>query len=50
MSPVLPLLRRFFPQYITTTEKLGRAMIQVAKHGAPKQVLESKDINDVPYS
>jgi len=50
MSPALPLLRRLFPQYITTTEKLGRAMIAVAKHGAPKQVLESKDINDVPYS
>jgi uncharacterized protein YbjT (DUF2867 family) len=47
MSPVLPLLRRFFPQYITTTEKLGRAMIAVAKHGAPKQVLESKDINEL---
>jgi uncharacterized protein YbjT (DUF2867 family) len=47
MSPVLPLLRRFFPQYITTTEKLGRAMIVVAKRGAPKQVLESKDINEL---
>ena len=47
MSPVLPLLRRFFPQYITTTETLGRAMIEVAKHGAPKQVLESKDINEL---
>ena len=47
MSPVLPLLRRLFPQYITTTETLGRAMIAVAKHGAPKQVLESKDINEL---
>jgi len=47
MSPVLPLLRRLFPQHITTTEKLGRAMIEVAKHGGPKQVLESKDINEL---
>ena len=47
MSPLLPLLRRLFPQYITTTETLGRAMIAVAKHGAPKQVLESKDINEL---
>ena len=47
MSPVLPLLRGLFPQYITTTEKLARAMIVVAKHGAPKQVLESKDINEL---
>jgi uncharacterized protein YbjT (DUF2867 family) len=47
MSPALPLLRRLFPQYFTTTEKLGRAMIAVTKHGAPKQVLESKDINEI---
>ena len=47
MSPVLPLLRRLFPQYLTTTETLGRAMIEVAKHGAPKQVLESKEINEL---
>ena len=25
----------------------GRAMIAVSKHGAPKQVLESKDINEL---
>ena len=47
MSPVLPLLRRLFPQYLTTTETLGRAMIEVAKHGTPKQVLESKEINEL---
>jgi uncharacterized protein YbjT (DUF2867 family) len=33
------------PKYITTTEKLGRAMLIAAKRGAPKPVLESADIN-----
>jgi uncharacterized protein YbjT (DUF2867 family) len=45
LRPVMPWLRRRLPQYVTTTEQLGRAMIAVAKHGAPKTVLESADIN-----
>lgn len=43
--PLMPWLRKRFPQYVTTTERLGRAMIAVAKYGAPKSVLESADIN-----
>ncbi len=45
LAPILPLLLRLFPQYVTTTERLGRAMIEAAKHGAPKRILESADIN-----
>jgi uncharacterized protein YbjT (DUF2867 family) len=45
-KPLLPLLRRIFPNYILTTEEIGRAMIRVAKHGAPKKILESSDIRD----
>jgi uncharacterized protein YbjT (DUF2867 family) len=45
LRPLIPWLRKRFPQYVTTTEQLGRAMIAVAKHGAPKRVLESADIN-----
>ena len=45
LQPLLPLLRAVFPQYVTTTERLGRAMLEAAKHGAPKSVLESVDIN-----
>ncbi len=45
LNPILPLLKKAFPQYITTTEQLGRAMIQVAKHGFPRPILESKDID-----
>jgi uncharacterized protein YbjT (DUF2867 family) len=43
-APLLPLLRRF-PRFVTTTERLGRAMITVAKGGAPKAIVESEDIN-----
>lgn len=45
IRPVYPVLRTLFPKYMTTTEELGRAMIYVAKHGAPKQVLEVEDIH-----
>jgi hypothetical protein len=47
LGPLLPLLKRLFPKYVTTTEKLGRAMLTAAKRGAPKTVLESADINDL---
>jgi uncharacterized protein YbjT (DUF2867 family) len=47
LAPILPLLKRLFPKYVTTTEKLGRAMLTAAKRGAPKTVLESADINDL---
>jgi len=46
-APVLPLLKAILPNYITTTEQVGRAMIKVAKDGYPKVVLENKDINSV---
>jgi uncharacterized protein YbjT (DUF2867 family) len=50
LNPVLPLLKSVFPQSITTTEQLGRAMLQAAKHGCPKPILETKDINSVSAS
>jgi len=45
LGPILPLLKRLFPKYITTTEILGRAMLTAAKRGTPKHILESADIN-----
>ena len=45
-KPVLPLLLRLFPRQILTTEELGRAMLLVAKSGAPKTILDSSDIRD----
>jgi len=43
--PILPLLQLLLPSYVTTTEKVGRAMLRVAREGAPKPVLETRDIN-----
>jgi uncharacterized protein YbjT (DUF2867 family) len=45
LKPVLPLLYAVFPKYVTTTEQIGRAMLTVAKQGAPQSVLETSDIN-----
>jgi uncharacterized protein YbjT (DUF2867 family) len=44
LNPILPLLKSAFAKSITTTEELGRAMINVAKHGYPKPILEVPDI------
>jgi uncharacterized protein YbjT (DUF2867 family) len=44
LRPLYPLLQAF-PKYVTTTEKLGQAMLIAAKRGAPKRVLENSDIN-----
>ncbi|HTB01333.1 MAG TPA: NAD-dependent epimerase/dehydratase family protein [Bradyrhizobium sp.] len=46
-SPLLSLLNRVAPKYMTTTEQVGRAMIKVARDGFPKLVLESEDINSL---
>ena len=47
MAPLVPLIRRFFPNAVTTTERVGRAMLAVAEHGNPQPVLEAADINRV---
>jgi uncharacterized protein YbjT (DUF2867 family) len=41
-----PLLRRL-PRYVTSTVAVGRAMIEVARSGYSKPILESEDINQV---
>jgi hypothetical protein len=43
-GPLFPVLRALFPRFVTTTEEVGRAMLEVAKHGAPKRVIENADI------
>jgi hypothetical protein len=44
LGPLFPVLRALFPKSVTTTEEMGRAMLEGAKHGAPKPMLESPDI------
>lgn len=43
--PLLPLLRALMPGTVLSTEIVGRAMLSVARHGAPKPVLEAADIS-----
>ncbi len=45
--PLLPLLRRAVPGFVTTTRAVGRAMIAVAANGSPKRILENRDINEL---
>lgn len=44
---IYPLLSLVAGKYVTTTEQMGKAMIAVAKRGAPKPVLENADINAI---
>jgi uncharacterized protein YbjT (DUF2867 family) len=45
--PVLPALRALFPSWVTTTEEVGRAMLEVAERGAPGRILESREIREL---
>lgn len=45
MTPAYPLLSRFFPRYVTTTERVGRAMLRLARTGFPERILESPVID-----
>jgi uncharacterized protein YbjT (DUF2867 family) len=48
LRPLLPVFRWLFPNYVTTTEHLGRAMLRVARDGFPKPILEPPDIRRLP--
>lgn len=43
-GPLLSLLRGLFPRHITTTEQLGRAMINVARSDRASGVIHNADI------
>ncbi|WP_326955700.1 epimerase [Amycolatopsis sp. NBC_01286] len=44
-APLYPVLSRLAPRVVTTTEDIGRAMLEVAAHGYERQILENPDIN-----
>jgi uncharacterized protein YbjT (DUF2867 family) len=44
LGPLLPLLRALAPGSVISTEELGRAMIRTARQGAPKRILEARDL------
>jgi uncharacterized protein YbjT (DUF2867 family) len=45
MSPLVPLIRAAFPDSVTTTERVGRAMLAVARNGYSTPLLAPSDIN-----
>lgn len=47
IAPFYPVWKLLLPNHVTTTECVGRAMIEVARRGAPKRVIESRDIGDL---
>jgi len=50
VGPLYPLLRRLFPRNVTNTDAVGQAMIEVARRGAPKHILENREINELSSS
>ncbi|WP_158625246.1 NAD(P)H-binding protein [Corallococcus terminator] len=44
LGPLAPLMKRMSHGWVADTDVLGRAMLKVAKQGAPKHVLENEDI------
>jgi uncharacterized protein YbjT (DUF2867 family) len=47
VRPLVPLLRRTFPNYVLSTQEIGLAMLSVARHGYSKRILETQDIRAV---
>jgi len=45
LAPLYPIWKTLFPSFVTTTEKVGLAMIRVAENGFSKPVVETRDIN-----
>ena len=45
VGPLHPLLSRFVPSSVTTTESLGLALIRVARDGSSQTVLGNREIN-----
>jgi uncharacterized protein YbjT (DUF2867 family) len=46
-SWLYPLWRRLAPGSVTTSEELARAMLHVAKHGAPTTILDTRALRGV---
>ncbi|MFD3165022.1 NAD-dependent epimerase/dehydratase family protein [Herpetosiphon sp. NSE202] len=47
IGPLYPVLKRFMPQYVTTTDQLAQAMLRVAQNGAAQPILENSMINQL---
>jgi len=46
-APVFPILKLLAPRLVSSTGSIGKAMLEIARHGSPKPILETADINEV---
>jgi uncharacterized protein YbjT (DUF2867 family) len=44
MRPLLPVMKRLFPNHVVTTQEVGLAMLNAARRGTGRVVLEPRDI------
>lgn len=47
IAPILPIFRALMPHTVATTETIGRALLELARRGYAKTVLETRDIEEV---
>jgi hypothetical protein len=47
LGPLFPVLKTVAANHVTTSDAIGRAMLEVAKRGAPMRLLEQRDINAI---
>jgi hypothetical protein len=45
LYPLIVVARLVTPGFVTDTDRVGRAMLRIAKEGYPKRVLGNPDIN-----
>ena len=45
LYPMMLAMKALSPQTITDTRRIGRAMLNIARHGYPVRILENPDIN-----
>ena len=50
LGPIIPLVMKLAPGHVTTTERMGQAMLIAARSGAPKKILDNADINRLATS
>jgi uncharacterized protein YbjT (DUF2867 family) len=43
-APLMPLFGRIAPRYVTSTDRLGRAMLRAARTGFPSHIVENRDL------
>ena len=46
-APIYPFLQNRFGRFVTSTDRLAAAMLQLAIAGSPKKILNTRELNTV---